>query len=83
MTKQDENGSTSYRHLSIPSHPSLLTQTSSIMLLESPSLIIKQKPTIVSFVEKIKNDQTTPLLNSSKTSPTIKPYVLTDTTPNS
>jgi hypothetical protein len=72
---QDEHFLTSYR-------PSSLTQTSSIMLLESPSLSIKQKTALISFVEKIKNDQTTPLLTSSTIGQTIKLYGLTETTPN-
>jgi len=53
------------------------------MLLEPSSLIHKKKSTLVSFVEKIKNDQTIPLLNSSITRQTIKPYGLTDITPHS
>jgi hypothetical protein len=53
------------------------------MLLEPPSLFINQKPTLISLVEKMKNNQTTPLLELSKIGQTIKPYGLTDTTPNS
>ena len=83
LTKQEENVLNSYHHLSIPSRPSLLGPTTSIMLLESPSLVIKQKPTLVSFVEKIKNDQKIPLLSSAIINQAIKPYGLTDTTPNS
>jgi hypothetical protein len=53
------------------------------MLLEPPSLDLKPKPSLASFVEKIKNDQTTPLLNSSIINQTSKPYGLTDTTTDS
>jgi len=80
---QDENFLTSYRHSSFGINQNSLTQTTSIMLLEQPSLFHKQKPRLVSFVEKIKNDQTIPLLNSSITPQTIKPYGLTDITPHS
>jgi hypothetical protein len=55
----------------------------SVMLLESPSLFVNQKSALISFVEKMKNNQTTPLLSLSKTEQTIKPYGLTDTTANS
>jgi hypothetical protein len=75
---QDENFLNSYRM-----HPNSLTQTTSIMLLEPPSLFLKQKSELVSFIEKIKNYQTIPLLNLSIISQKIKPYGLTDTTPNS
>jgi hypothetical protein len=55
------------------------------MLLEPPPsiLVLKQKPALASFIEKIKNEQTIPLLSSSIINQTIKPYGLTDTTPNS
>ncbi len=63
ITKQNSP----YRHSSFGLRPNSLIPTTSIMLLESPSLFVNQKPT----------------LNSSKISQTIKPYGLTDTTPNS
>jgi len=80
---QDEHFLTSYRHSSFGINQNSSTQTTSIMLLEPPNLIHKKKSTLVSFVEKIKNDQTIPLLNSSITPQTIKPYGLTDATPHS
>lgn len=55
--------------------PSLLTQ--------STSFSIKEKSALIAFVEKIKNDQTIPLLNSSMKNHIIKPYGLTDTAINS
>ncbi|CAF4717389.1 unnamed protein product, partial [Rotaria sp. Silwood2] len=80
---QSENFLTSFHHLSISTRPSSLTQTTSIMLPESSSLFVKQKVALASFVEKIKTDQTIPLLNSSIKCQTIKPYGLTDITSNS
>jgi hypothetical protein len=72
---QNENFLTSY-----PTYSNSLTPTTSIVLLELPSLL---KPTLVSYVKKIKTDQTTPLLNPSTIKQTIKPYGLTDTMSNS
>ena len=80
---QDEKFLTSYHHLAIATRPSTLTQTTSIMLLEPPCLSIEQKTALASFVEKIKNEQTEPLLSSSTIAQTRKLYGLTDTTPNS
>ncbi|CAF1554215.1 unnamed protein product [Rotaria sp. Silwood1] len=88
ITKQNsqyqiDNSLTSYRHLSISTHPNSLTQTTSIILPELPSLFIKQKTTLASFVANIKTDHTTPLLNSSVKCQTRQPYGLTDITSNS
>lgn len=80
---QNENCLTSYHHLPIPKRPVSVTRTTSIMLPDSPSLCVRQRTALVSFVEKIKNDQTTPLLCSSTKFQIVKPYGLTDTTPSS
>jgi len=80
---QNEKFLTSFHHLAIAARPSSLTQTTSIMLLDPPSVPIQHKTALASFVENIKNDQTKPLLSSSTINQTIKLYGLTDTTPNS
>ncbi|CAF1191984.1 unnamed protein product [Rotaria sordida] len=84
--EQDEHFLTCYHHHQpIGPRISSITQTTSIMLLDSPSTTIKHNSTLVSFVENIKNqqyEQTIPLLSStnekSTLGKTIKPYGLTD-----
>jgi hypothetical protein len=83
--EQDEHFLTCYHRQSIGPRDISVTQTTSIMLLDSPSTTMQRNSALVSFVEHIKNqqnDQTTPLLNSSsEKSPSgkiIKPYGLTD-----
>jgi hypothetical protein len=83
--EQDEHFLTCHYHQTIGPRASSATQTTSIILLDSPSATIKNNSALVSFVENIKNQQNnqkTPLLNSS-IEKTIKPYGLTDITPNS
>ena len=61
---------------------SSVTQTTSIVLFDSPTTSIRNRNSLVSFVENIKHqqlDQTTPLLNSSYEQNHFKPYGLTDT----
>lgn len=91
MTKeQDEHFLTCHYHQTVGPRASSTTQTTSIMLLDSPSATIKNHSSLVSFVENIKNqqfDHTTPLLSSSyentNSRKPVKPYGLTDVTPNS
>jgi hypothetical protein len=87
---QDEHFLTCYHRQSLGPRASSATQTTSIMLLDSPTATIKHNSGLVSFVENIKNqqrEQTTPLLSSaiekSTLAKTMKPYGLTDMTPNS
>ncbi|CAF2817483.1 unnamed protein product [Rotaria sp. Silwood2] len=89
--EQDEHFLTCYHHQSIGPRISSITQTTSIMLLDSPSITIKHNSPLVSFVENIKHqqyEQTTPLLGTNIERLTlekaIKPYGLTDViTPDS
>ncbi|CAF1241877.1 unnamed protein product [Adineta steineri] len=80
---QNEKFLTSYTHLPLSTRPSTLTQTTSVMLLESPTLSIKNRTSLNSFVDKMKYDQTRPLLNFSTINQTIQPYGLIDKTINS
>lgn len=83
--EQNEHFLTSHYHQTIGPRASSITQATSIMLLDSPSITMKNNSALVTFVENIKhqqNDQTTPLINSSSEK-SIKPYGLTDLTPNS
>ncbi|CAF4363208.1 unnamed protein product, partial [Adineta steineri] len=80
---QNEKFLTSYPHLPLSTRPSTLTQTTSIMLLESPTLSIKNRTSLNSFVDKMKYDQTKPLLNFSTINQTIQPYGYMDKTINS
>jgi hypothetical protein len=87
---QDEHFLTCYHHQTVGPRASSVTQTTSIILLDSPSTTIKHNSALVSFVENIKNqqhDQATPLLGSATKNSTsgkiIKPYGLTDITSNS
>ncbi len=83
--EQDEHFLTCRYHQTIGPRASSVTQNTSIMLLDSPSVTIKHNSALVSFVENMKNP-TTPLLHSSieksNVGKTIKPYGLTDTTLN-
>ncbi|CAF1275991.1 unnamed protein product [Rotaria magnacalcarata] len=85
--EQDDNFLTCYRHQTVEPRISSATQGTSIMLLDSPTASVKHNSALVSCVESMKNQQTTPLLRSNleKTAfaKTIKPYGLTDIiTPN-
>jgi hypothetical protein len=81
MQSQNDLYLTSYsrQHLSTVTHASAMHETTSIMFLESPSLVTKQKRTMLSLVEQMKTDPTVPLLQSSTCSATIPLYGLTDT----
>ncbi|CAF3383085.1 unnamed protein product [Rotaria socialis] len=85
--EQDENFLTCYHHQTVEPRMSSVTQATSIMLLDSPTRSVKHNSALVSFVENMKNQQTTPLLRSNLErtafAKTIKPYGLTDIiTPN-
>ncbi|CAF3395370.1 unnamed protein product [Rotaria socialis] len=80
---QNEKFLTLHHHLPISKRSISVTRTTSVMLPDSPSVCVRQRTALVSFVEKIKDDQTTPLFCSSTKFQTIKPYGLTDTTPSS
>lgn len=79
----NENFLTSVRHLSISARPNFCTPTPSIILPDPLSLCMKQRGALVSLIEKLKHDQAIPLLSSAINHQTIRPYGLTDTTPNS
>lgn len=87
--EQDEHFLTCYHHPTVGPRASSVTQTTSIMLLDSPSASIKHNSSLISFVEQIKHqqqEQTIPLLSSSMESSNLgkikKPYGLTDITSN-
>ncbi|CAF0869161.1 unnamed protein product [Adineta steineri] len=92
--EQDDHYLTSYQRQSLGPRASSITQTTSVMFLDSPTTVVKHNNNnseLVSFVENMRNqqyDQTTPLLNScsentSSGKTTTKPYGLTDLTSNS
>lgn len=88
--EQDAHFLTSYQHQTSGPRASSVTQTTSIVLIDSPTTNVKHNSALVSFVENIKsqqNDQSMPLIRSpvekSTLAKTIKPYGLTDViTPN-
>ena len=88
--EQDEHFLTCRYQQSNGPRASSVTQNTSIMLLDSPSAIIKHNSALVSFVENMKNqqhDQNEPLLRSSTEKSSLgksmKPYGLTDASLNS
>lgn len=84
--EQDEHFLTCRYQQTVGPRASSATQTTSIVLLDSPATTIRNRNSLVTFVENIRNqqlDQTTPLLNPSFEQHNFKPYGLTDTTPSS
>lgn len=78
--EHDEHFLTCHYQQSNGPRASSVTQNTSIMILDSPSAVIKHNSALVTFMENIKkqqHDQTKPLLRSSMER-SIKPYGFTD-----